>query len=84
MSYPVRASNNSTDLVFDDDIPEVVRKVVYGSRVSFLLRMLSVTGAFRYKLQLVLDPLESSETSLMRTLIHHGEKIHTRINFPVA
>jgi len=84
VNYPVRASNNSADLVFNDDIPEVVCKIVYGSRVSFLLRVLSVTGVFRYKLQLVLDPFESSETSLMRTLIHYGKKIHTRINFPVS
>jgi len=67
----VRASHDNTDLVFDDDISEVVCKITYGDHVSFLLHVLSVTGAFRYKLQLVLDPLESSETGLMQALIRH-------------
>ena len=84
MNYPVRVFHNIADLVFDDDISEVVCKIAYGGHVSFLLRVLSVTGAFRYKLQPVLDPLQSSDTSLMGTLVRRGLKIRTRISSPVA
>lgn len=69
--------NTNADLVFDDDIPKVVCKITHGNHVPFLLRVLGVTGTFRYELQLVLDPLESSETSLTPILVYQAENTYS-------
>jgi len=76
--------NGDANLVFDDGIPEVVSKIAHGDHVSFLLRMFGGSGAFSQKLQIDLDPLESSETDLTQTGVRSGWGIRTRISFSVA
>lgn len=76
-------SNIVSDLVFDYGVSEVIRKVTHGGHVPFFLHILSGTGAFK-ELQLVFDPLESSEVTSACMLVCSGRRIHTRIDFSVA
>jgi len=52
----------SADLVYDDSIPEVVRKIACANLVTFVLRVLGGGRAFGKNLQFVLDSPEGSET----------------------
>ena len=52
------------DLVFNYDIPEIIRKIAHIARVPFILRRLACNGTFGKVLQLVFDVLESPRIGL--------------------
>ena len=71
------------DLVFDCGISEIIRKITYGSYVSFLPLLIGGARPFGQKLQLVIDSLESSETALAWT-VRGRFRARTRTNFSVG
>ena len=76
--------NNVADLVLDNDIPEIIRKIAHIARVPFVFRRLASNGTFGKVLQLVFDVLESSGIGLARTAARGRRKLRTRTGMSVA
>ena len=51
----------STDLIFNDNISEILCKVAYSADVPVVPRIITDGRTFRQGLQLVLDTLEGSD-----------------------
>ena len=68
------------DLVFDYCIPEIIRKIAYAGHIPFLPLLFDGARPFGQKLQLVLDPLENSETALAWT-VRGGCRTRTQTSF---
>jgi len=47
LDYPTCIFDISADLIFDNDIPEVIRKIAHGGQNPFLLRVLGSAGKLR-------------------------------------